>query len=267
MIRHHWPPPRRPRVECIQSCIQGAGSPTSRIRRPARRVDILYAILYTSPVLPPESLLRVKATEQILQSIRSSILDGTLPGGARLREVHLAKSLAVSRTPVREAIARLVTEGLVTRDELGSATVFRPTLAELTEIYEIRIALESLAARLAVESPSPTFGASIDRHLCLLEEARPGREWAERHDELHLALYEHCVRPRLLAYIRTLRAQSEPYVRLASQVDRAFADDADVQHQEMARLVAAHDGRAMAALIKKHLQATLDRAPDILGLQ
>ena len=94
-------------------------------------------------MLPPVSVVRIKATEQALSSLRSGILDGTLPGGSRLREVHLAKSMAVSRTPVREAIARLVTEGLVTRDELGNATVLRPILDELTEIYEIRIALES----------------------------------------------------------------------------------------------------------------------------
>jgi DNA-binding GntR family transcriptional regulator len=211
--------------------------------------------------------IRVNATEQALSSLRSGILDGSLPGGARLREVHLAKSLAVSRTPVREAIARLVTEGLVTRDALGNATVFRPSLAELTEIYEIRIALESLAARFAVEEPAPDLAVSIGTHLDKLNAARPGHDWAEKHEELHLALYENCGRPRLIAFIQTLRAQSEPYVRLASQVDRTFADDADRQHQEMARLIASRDGDGIAALIRAHLHATLDRAPDILGLQ
>ncbi|HEY7926140.1 MAG: GntR family transcriptional regulator [Candidatus Dormibacteria bacterium] len=218
-------------------------------------------------MVSPLNEVRVKATEQALTSLRSGILDGSLPGGARLREVQLAKSMAVSRTPVREAIARLVTEGLVTRDELGNATVFRPNLDDLTEIYEIRIALESLAARFAVEEPAPDLGASLDAHLDQLNAARPGRDWAERHEELHLALYENCGRPRLLAYIRTLRAQSEPYVRLAAQVDRTFADDADRQHQEMARLVGARDGAGIASLVRTHLQATLNRAPDILGLQ
>lgn len=212
------------------------------------------------------SVVRIKATEQALSSLRSGILDGTLPGGSRLREVHLAKSMAVSRTPVREAIARLVTEGLVTRDELGNATVFRPSLDELTEIYEIRIALESLAARLAVDEPAPDLGASISGHLAALNAARPGREWADEHEKLHLALYENCGRQRLISYIHTLRAQSEPYVRLAAQVDRTFADDADRQHQEMVRLVAARDGAAIATLMSKHLLATLNRAPQILGL-
>jgi DNA-binding GntR family transcriptional regulator len=213
------------------------------------------------------SIVRATASEETLNSLRSGILDGRLPGGTRLREVQLAKSLAVSRTPVREAIARLVTEGLVTRDEVGNATVFRPSLAELTEIYEIRISLESLAARLAVEEPAPDISVSINSHLDELNAASPGHDWALKHDQLHLALYENCGRQRLLTYIRTLRAQSEPYVRLAAQVDRAFANDADVQHQEMARLVAARDGAQMSALVHKHLQGTLNRAPDILGLQ
>lgn len=215
----------------------------------------------------PLSPVRANATEQTLNSLRSRILDGHLPGGARLREVELAKSLAVSRTPVREAIARLVTEGLVTRDELGNATVFRPNLAALSEIYEIRISLESLASRLAVDEPAPDISGPIRRSLDELNAASPGHDWALKHDQFHLAIYDNCGRPRLLSYIRSLRAQSEPYVRLAAQVDRTFADDADLQHHEMARLVATHDGAAMAVLIGKHLQATLNRAPQILGLQ
>jgi DNA-binding GntR family transcriptional regulator len=210
---------------------------------------------------------RRAATKHALDSLRASILDGSLPGGARLLEVQLAASMSVSRTPVREAIARLITEGLVIRDRLGNVRVFRPTLAELTEIYEIRISLESLAARLAVAEPALDISASMRSHLDRLNAARPGSDWADRHEELHLALYENCGRQRLLAYIRALRAQSEPYVRLAAQVDRVFADDADRQHEEMARLVAARDGAAIASLIRRHLQATLNRAPEILGLR
>lgn len=227
----------------------------------------MHPAVYTGNMVRPLPVRRRSASEHTLHSLRTGILDGSLPGGAPLREVQLAKSMAVSRTPVREAIARLVTEGLVTRDDVGSAIVFRPTLAELTEIYEIRITLESLAARLAVDEPAPDLSTSIRSHLDRLNAAKPGHDWAERHEELHLALYENCGRPRLLAYIRTLRAQSEPYVRLAAQVDRTFADDADRQHQEMAGLVAARDGAAVATLIRNHLQATLNRAPQILGLQ
>ena len=226
----------------------------------------MYPAVYT-PGMPSIPTLRGNATEQVHDSLRSSILDGSLPGGTRLREVHLAESHTVSRTPIREAIARLEAEGLVTRDQLGAATVYRPTLAELTEIYEIRIALESLAARLAVEHASAGLHGSLVSHLDRLNAARPGHDWAARHDELHLALYQHCARDRLLTYIRTLRAQSEPYVRLAAQVDRAFADGADRQHQEILRLAETRDGPAIAALITAHLQATLDHAPDILGLQ
>jgi len=235
-------------------------------RPPPLRLTKVYPALYTRR-MPNLSAPRGNATAQILDSLRSSIIDGSLPGGARLREVHLAQSLAVSRTPVRDAIARLEAEGLVTRDQLGNATVFRPTLAELTEIFEIRIALESLAARLAVEHASGGLHGSLASHLDRLNVARPGHDWAVRHDELHLALYQHCARDRLLTYIRTLRAQSEPYVRLAAQVDRTFADIADRQHQEILRLAETGDGPAMAGLITAHLQATLEHAPDILGLQ
>jgi DNA-binding GntR family transcriptional regulator len=216
---------------------------------------------------PSLQVIHGNAAERALSAIRIGILDGRLTGGTRLREVQLARSLSVSRTPVREAIGRLVTEGLVIRDEFGNPWVFRPNLAELTEIYEIRISLESLAAHLAVEESASDLSESIRSHLDQLNAAKPGHEWAEKHDEFHLALYVGCGRQRLLSYIRTLRAQSEPYVRLAAQVDRTFADEADRQHEEMARLVDTRDGTAIAMLVRNHLQATLNRAPGILGLQ
>lgn len=220
--------------------------------------------MYTDAVNPVPT--RRIAADRAAHALRGEILDGRLPGGTRLQEVSLAKRLSVSRTPVREAISRLVTEGLVTRDATGAASVFRPTVADLTEIYEIRFPLESLAATLAVQRSTPAYASVIRGRLDDLTRAQPGQQRSRSHDLLHMDLYENCGRPRLIALVRMLRAQSEPYVRLASQIDPEFARVARAQHVLMVEMVSSGDAAGIDAVVRDHLRITLERAPKILGL-
>src|SRR5687768_11444608 len=83
--------------------------------------------------------------------IREAIMDGRLEPGARLKEERLAQDLGISRTPVREALQRLNTEGLVqARPNRGTfVRAYEP--AELDELYELRALLEGHAARRAAE--------------------------------------------------------------------------------------------------------------------
>ncbi|MGH7721731.1 MAG: GntR family transcriptional regulator [Candidatus Dormibacteria bacterium] len=206
------------------------------------------------------------AADDVTRVLRADILEGRLPGGARLQETRLARRLEVSRTPVREAISRLVTEGLVIRDAAGAASVFQPTVADLTEIYEIRVPLESLAASLAVRRATPSYASEIRGRLADLTRAQPGQQRSRSHDLLHMHLYENCGRPRLVALVRMLRAQSEPYVRLASQIDDEFARMANAQHVQMVEMVSCGDAQGIEAVVRAHLGLTLERAPTILGL-
>ena len=82
------------------------------------------------------------------------ILSGELPSGTQLQERAFADRLGVSRTPVREAIARLMNEGLVTREHRGVPTVSRISISEVMEILHLRRLLECEAARQAARVPS-----------------------------------------------------------------------------------------------------------------
>jgi DNA-binding GntR family transcriptional regulator len=210
--------------------------------------------------------IKLSAADQAAQRLKAEILDGKLPGGSRLNEGPLAQRLAISRTPLREAIARLISEGLVVRDASGAASVFRPTLADLTEIYEIRMPLESLAASMAVKRATPAYASLVRERLNDLTHAQPGPEWASCHERLHMDLYENCGRPRLIALIGNLRAQSEAYVRLASLINPEFAAMAAEQHRRMVECVQSSDAEGIEAIVHAHLQLTLDRAPVILEL-
>jgi DNA-binding GntR family transcriptional regulator len=94
-------------------------------------------------------------------AIRAMIVDGRLPPGTRVLEEDFAARLGISRTPVREAIGRLVTEGLITRGDGGAPTVQRVTADEIVEILNVRRLLEAEAARQAAG------GAGRDELLAL----------------------------------------------------------------------------------------------------
>jgi DNA-binding GntR family transcriptional regulator len=98
------------------------------------------------------SLIRRPATlaEIALQQIRTSIVEGTLPLGSALSEGQLATSLGISKTPVREALAQLRMEGLVTIVPQSGTFVFTPSAAEVSEICLFRQTLETAALRLSI---------------------------------------------------------------------------------------------------------------------
>jgi len=87
---------------------------------------------------------------EIIDTLRRMIFSNELQPGERLVQDELAVRLKVSRTPVREAIRQLETEGLVTILPYKGATVTKVTIKEIREIYQVRIALQSHATRLAI---------------------------------------------------------------------------------------------------------------------
>ncbi len=99
------------------------------------------------------SLIRRPASlaEIALQQIRTAIVEGTLPLGSAISEGQLAASLGISKTPVREALAQLRVEGLVTIVPQSGTFVFTLSATEVVEICELRQTLEAAALRLAME--------------------------------------------------------------------------------------------------------------------
>ncbi|MFV0244235.1 MAG: GntR family transcriptional regulator [Qingshengfaniella sp.] len=87
--------------------------------------------------------------------LRQRILNGELTGGTRVYEVTLAEELQISRTPAREAMARLVEEGLLERGSRGGFTVRSFNYADVVDTIELRGVLEGTAARLAAERGVP----------------------------------------------------------------------------------------------------------------
>jgi DNA-binding GntR family transcriptional regulator len=119
-------------------------------------------------------------------------LDGTFPPGTPLVEVQLAAWCGVSRTPVREALTRLEQDGLVEKGERG-CVVRERSPEEIFDIYEVRVILESLAARTAAERRRRVDVIRIEHALAAWEsggEAAEPHERARLNQDLHRAIWQ-----------------------------------------------------------------------------
>lgn len=115
--------------------------------------------------------------------IKAMILDGTLEPGSLLREKKFADRLGVSRTPVREAIGQLISEGLATRSEGGTPVVSSVSLSDIMEILHVRSLLECEAARKAAVSGKP-----VEKLLVFREQIAGFLEGPPPSDEVHYSL-------------------------------------------------------------------------------
>lgn len=103
--------------------------------------------------------------DQVYQTLRGHLRDGTIVSGQPLQEVQLAEKLGVSRTPVREALTRLASEGLLASDG-RSFVVPSLSLEDVDDIYEVRFLLEPAAMRRVAElTPAAAVRAPIDEAL------------------------------------------------------------------------------------------------------
>jgi DNA-binding GntR family transcriptional regulator len=112
-----------------------------------------------------------RVADRVHQELRERIIAGDLPAGARLSVPALATQLGVSRSPVREAVVRLVHERLAREEPRRGAVVADVSLRSLISIYEVREVLEGLAARLAVENAGRRLIRTLEEVLTEHERA------------------------------------------------------------------------------------------------
>lgn len=139
----------------------------------------------------------------IADALRKAILRGLFQSGQSLRQDEIATQFGVSRIPVREALRQLEAEGLVTLYPNRGATVSALSPAEIQEICEIRIALETTAIQLAIPQMATSDLQKAKTILEMTQETEASR-WAELNWEFHATLYTPANRPRLLSLIKTL---------------------------------------------------------------
>jgi DNA-binding GntR family transcriptional regulator len=191
--------------------------------------------------------------------LREAIIAGELASGAKLRQVQLAERFGVSTTPGREALAQLEREGLVRSHPQRGFIVFVPTVADLRQHYEIRIALVELAAGKAAECFDPGGAPAL---AALLDEMRTGpavERYLELNQRFHSDLYAQAGRPQLLEMITGLRDASRAYLHIYRAAEDFPVALLDAEHRAMLAACEQRDPLAAAAATRTHLQHTVDR--------
>jgi len=139
----------------------------------------------------PLSPTRIVDLRQIVyEKIKEAIVEGLIKPGERLSEVELADKLAVSRTPVREAIRQLAQTGLVTLEPRRGAYVALPTIEDASDLYELRAHLEVLAVRLAAETPPMSSLGKYRALFSSMNEKTKTQEYLHEDRRFHTMLYE-----------------------------------------------------------------------------
>lgn len=104
-------------------------------------------------------------TDQVYEGLRNAIITGEIPGGTRLVESALAAKMKVSRTPVREALHRLAVEGFLYSVPRSGYIVVEMSDYDIEDLFTIRLAIEQLAASLAIEKITPVELKEMELNL------------------------------------------------------------------------------------------------------
>jgi DNA-binding GntR family transcriptional regulator len=205
-----------------------------------------------------------RVADQVYRHLRQAILSEKIPSGSRLRETEVAAALKVSRTPVREAISRLLGDWLVREISTGGVEV-TDCGAEMGEIYHIREALELCAGRLAAKRISREQLGRLEDLLRAQETASFNRR-VQINQEFHLTIAEASGSPRLLAMIRGFR---EYFLnpRWISKQHTDMAKRAHADHKQIFAALRARSPERVERILRKHLKLGWDelitnRKPD-----
>lgn len=198
------------------------------------------------------------AYAQLLAAIRS----GTYSPGDRLREVEVAERLALSRTPVREALRRLEADGVIEHRPRLGAVIRKLSHAELVELYEMRIVLERTAAEMATKHAAPAeIDALRDLNAAIANSAQT--DAAALNQDFHRGLYLATRNRFLLDAARSLNNA----LMLLGPTTLGDAERIQVvtdQHAAILDAIEAGDAEAAGTAAETHLQTSLRHRLKIL---
>lgn len=201
-----------------------------------------------------------KTISAIVQDrIRDGILDGTLPGGARLDQVQLAEDLNVSLVPVREALKKLEAEGFVQIVPRRGAFVNKTSSKDMEDLYFAREILEGQAGYYAAEKLSDYVLDKLRLLHKQMNETLTEHDFdrfAEYNREYHFTIYQAADNSYLSNMISTLWDLSERYrSRYVYTKDRAAT--IQEEHQQILDACFAHDKDALRDALIYHMHQTL----------
>ena len=197
------------------------------------------------------------SSEFVYRTLKERIISGEMPPDSRLIELAIAAQFGVSRTPVREALKRLAAENLVLADPARGMVVHAPDHEEIEDTFELRMALDGLASRLAAHRITPSEVA----HLRLIVESMREAVDTDRREQLvganvrfHDVIYLAAGNRMLARVAKDLRDFVRRFTTLPIASSHRVGHVVD-EHEAILAALEAHDPEAAHAASNAHLEA------------
>lgn len=194
--------------------------------------------------------------EIVFEVLREAIIDGKLKPGERLMEIQLAEELGVSRTPVREAIRKLELEGFLVIVPRKGAYVAGISLKDITDVFEVRAALEALAAGLAAERVTEEGLDELERSLVQISELSDSNDLGsvvERDTSFHEVIYKASRNKCLVQIVSNLKDKIQRF-RAASLARPGRTKLAIHEHREIVEAIADRNVELAQTLAREHIE-------------
>jgi DNA-binding GntR family transcriptional regulator len=206
--------------------------------------------------LPPKRTL----TEDVVDQLRDAIFRGHFAPGQRLSEEQLARTLGVSRGPIREAFVRLEREGLVSSQANRRTVVARLSRRDLEEVYTIRLVLERLAVQYAVHYAQAEDFAAMQANTRALEEAAARgmteQEAAALDIGFHDILYRSARHAHVLDAWNNIRSQVYVFMLSRNLANPDFRERVIVRgHNDIQDALVKRDEKRAVKAIEEHLRS------------
>jgi len=204
--------------------------------------------------------------DEVATRLRDMIIEGRLPPGQRVNEVALGQLLGVSRTPLREAIKTLASEGLMEIVPARGAVVRTLTLKDLADSLTVLKALEQIAGRtICTSAPDSALAELAAIHAAMMDRyaGRDRLAYFKLNQEFHSALARLSGNPVLAGIHGQLQARMRRVRFIGHEGPEKWAA-AVSEHEAMAAALARRDADALAAVIGRHLDGALDRVRHVL---
>ncbi|MFI9631810.1 GntR family transcriptional regulator [Nocardia sp. NPDC051929] len=218
-------------------------------------------------VIDFEPVNRQSTAEMIADRLREAIMRGSLAPGSQLGEADLAARFAVSRGPVREAMQRLVSEGLLRSIRHRGIFVIELSLDDVVDIYRARTALEGGALELILDGRRPiayeALGPSVEEMIACAERG-DAVGVSEADQAFHEALVESAASPRLVRAARTLLIETRMCLG-ALQTTYPDLREQSREHIGLRDAIGAGDPARARALLVEHMDDAVQRLRHQIG--
>jgi DNA-binding GntR family transcriptional regulator len=213
-----------------------------------------------------EPIVRRSLHDEVASRVRDMIIEGALAPGARIYEEQLAKTLGVSRTPMREALKTLASEGLIELAAARGAVVKRFSPKDVRDMLDVLAVLESFAARLACKGASDEQIAelrALHERMAAFFKARNRLEYYKLNQDFHSGILRLSGNAALQSAHLAIQARLKRIRYIGNSEPRKW-NDAMSEHEEMVRRLEARDAEGLAAILALHMEHTWERVKEIL---